>query len=137
MNMRKILLAVDGSEQSRKAAGDAADLARLAGAEVVLTMCYLLPEAEERALFEGTEVKAQAEAALKPFATLLGEKGVSFSTVVRSGAPAREIVALAEEEKCDLIVMGSRGLGKIMGLILGSVTKEVVQTAPCSVWVVR
>ena len=70
-------------------------------------------------------------------ALLLAERGAAFTALIASGDPAREIVATAKAGGSDVIVMGSRGLGKVMGLILGSVTKDVVQTAPCSVWVVR
>ncbi len=140
MNMRKILLAVDGSEPSAKAAGQAADLAALTGASVILFTCIPLLEGGDQPFFDPNapkELEAEAEALLAPGKALLSGRGISFSARHIQGDPAREIAAAAEAEACDLIVMGSRGLGKVMGLILGSVTKAVVQSAPCSVWVVR
>lgn len=140
MNIRKILLAVDGSEHSAKAANEAADLAALTGASVVLFTCIPLLEGGDQPFFDSDsakETEAEAEALLAPTKALLSGRGISFAAGHAQGDPAREIAAAAGAEKCDLIVMGSRGLGKVMGLILGSVTKAVVQDAPCSVWVVR
>lgn len=140
MNIHKILLAVDGSEHSAKAAEQAADLAALTGATVILFTCIPLLEGGDQPFFDSQSIKeteAEAEALLAPTKTLLSGRGVSFSARHVQGDPAREIAATAEAEKCDLIAMGSRGLGKVMGMILGSVTKAVVGNAPCSVWVVR
>lgn len=140
MNMRKILLAVDGSEQSAKAANEAADLAALTGASVVLFTCIPLLEGGDQPFFDPgspKEVEEEAQALLAPTKALLSGRGISFTAQYAHGDPAREIAAAAGSGKCDLIAMGSRGLGTVMGLILGSVTKAVVQNAPCSVWVVR
>lgn len=140
MDIRKILLAVDGSEAANKAAGAAASLARLTGAQVLLFTCFPLLEGGEQPFVDpGGELplREQAEKFFAVSRGLLGDAGVTFSAKHATGDPDQEIVALAEAEGCDLIVMGSRGLGKVMGLILGSVTKSVVQAAPCSVFVVR
>ena len=138
MDIRKILLAVDGSEAANKAASTAASLARLTGAQVLLFTCF--PVLEDGTFIEvGDEVplRDQAEKFFEVSRGLLAGAGVTFSAKHSTGDPDREIVALAEAEGCDLIVMGSRGLSKVMGLILGSVTKSVVQAAHCSVYVVR
>jgi nucleotide-binding universal stress UspA family protein len=65
-------------------------------------------------------------------------KGVSpISTRVEVGDSAAAILAVADEEKSDFIVMGTRGLGSIKGLLLGSVSHKVVQLAHCSVITVK
>jgi nucleotide-binding universal stress UspA family protein len=56
---------------------------------------------------------------------------------VRSGDPANEILQAAAELKSDLIVTGSRGLGTLDRLVLGSVARNVLIHAPCSVLIVR
>jgi nucleotide-binding universal stress UspA family protein len=65
-------------------------------------------------------------------------KGVSpISTRVEVGDSAAAILAVADEEKSDFIVMGTRGLGSIKGPLLGSVSHKVVQLAHCSVITVK
>ena len=53
------------------------------------------------------------------------------------GQPAEAIVAFCEELKCDAIVMGTRGHGKAVGLILGSVARDVIAKASAPVTVVK
>jgi len=53
------------------------------------------------------------------------------------GSPAADILAHARFEGADLVVVGSRGLGPLRGMLLGSVSREVCQKAPCSCMVVR
>lgn len=54
------------------------------------------------------------------------------TTVVEAGDPVREILAVAKRENADLIVLGSRGLGDLKGLLLGSVSHKVTQLAACT-----
>jgi nucleotide-binding universal stress UspA family protein len=61
----------------------------------------------------------------------------NYEIVVTEGDVVDVILNQAAESKCDLIVMGSRGLTNLASLIVGSVTNRVLQTAPCSVLVVR
>jgi len=141
MRYKKILLAVDGSEQSKRAAADAAELAAGKDAEILLLTCYNTGVVEDEQPFidtgQFTKLEAEAKQVLKPYEELLRTRGIVFTSQVENGIPERVIARAAKEEHCDLIVMGSRGLGKVMGLLLGSVTMSVVQKAPCSVLVVR
>nr|WP_319538165.1 universal stress protein [uncultured Methanospirillum sp.] len=63
--------------------------------------------------------------------------GLSYDLKVAIGEPSVEIVAIAKKEMADLIVIGSRGLGAIKGVLLGSVSQKIAQTAPCPVMIVR
>jgi nucleotide-binding universal stress UspA family protein len=62
---------------------------------------------------------------------------VPVTRLYRSGDPAGEILRAAREGKSDLVVIGARGLGRLGGLILGSVSVRVLHAAPCPVLVVR
>ena len=62
---------------------------------------------------------------------------VAIRELTDIGDPADVIIAQAAALGADLIVMGSRGMGPIQGLLLGSVSEEVVRRAPCPVTVVR
>lgn len=65
-------------------------------------------------------------------------KGVKdVTTQVVDGNPAENIVAAATHEKADLIVMGRRGLGKVAGLLMGSVSHKVSQVADCACLTVK
>jgi nucleotide-binding universal stress UspA family protein len=56
---------------------------------------------------------------------------------VEWGTPAQVIINLARNQACDLIVMGSRGLSKMSGLFLGSVSDRVAKVAPCPVMLIK
>ena len=56
---------------------------------------------------------------------------------METGSPAPVIIDVAEEHGVDLIVMGSRGLGLVKGVLLGSVSQYVVENAKCAVMVVK
>ena len=67
----------------------------------------------------------------------VGDVPSTVSTETIAGDPAEAIIKIADTRKCDLIVMGSRGLGRLAGLVLGSVSQKVVSHAPCPVLIVR
>ena len=65
-------------------------------------------------------------------------KGVAeVTTAVETGDPASAIVRRAQEAKADLVMMGSRGLSNIKGLLIGSVSNKVISLAECSVVTVK
>jgi len=70
-------------------------------------------------------------------ALVLSAAGRPFSTQVRTGHPAREIVMAAEETEADIIVVGSHGLTGIVRFLIGGVSSQVLQSAHCSVLIVR
>ena len=81
----------------------------------------------------GTEAAGIAHDAADRVAELYPE--VSIDLVVISGRPERAIVDAAEE--ASLIVVGARGRGDFASLLLGSVSRDVIQHADCTVYVVR
>lgn len=137
---RHILLAVDGSPGSRTAAEQAAGLARLCSARVlVVHVRRAIPDFIGQPYYQRMldEVARRADEVLAPFRALLDEAGVPFEERVLEGDPARGISEAARIEGCDLIVMGARGVSDLEGLLLGSVSHKVLQTAPCPVLTVR
>lgn len=69
--------------------------------------------------------------------TALDGSGVPIEERIVDEAPAEALVAAAQAEGADLLVLGSRGLGRIKGLILGSVSQRVLHDAPCACLVVK
>jgi nucleotide-binding universal stress UspA family protein len=79
----------------------------------------------------GRQMLARAEEAAR-------RKGVKlFKTLLKDGDPASTIVETASKEEPDLIIMGSRGLGGVEGLLLGSVSHKVSYSARCTVTIVK
>jgi len=78
-----------------------------------------------------------AEESIEHWAGTARDKGLKVRTVLRSGVPYREVVALATDERADLVLMGTHGRGGLDRALLGSVADRVVRLAPCPVLTVR
>jgi nucleotide-binding universal stress UspA family protein len=138
-----ILLATDGSAEAQLAATTAADLAEKTNSELhVVTVGAGVPisATTSPAHFEDVlrEHRRQAEKVLEQQVKSIEESGGAVKeTHLREGRAAEEIVELAEELGAGLIVMGSRGHGRLRRALMGSVTDEVVWYAHCPVTIVR
>lgn len=134
-----ILVAYDGSEQSRKAFDFGLDMARKYGAS--MTVLSIARPPEPPVDVELQAVLENATAYFESHFTALKEKaaqaGIEPVFEIRAGHPAEQIVHMAEERKMDAIVMGHRGESLIQRWLLGSVAKRVIGYAHCTVVVVR
>lgn len=140
IQIKKILLPVDGSDHAMHATHYAADLARSMQAEIILLHSHKpFPNVLGEPYFQNAvnKIMKQSEELLEPYREVLKEKEVSFSDRIMDGHANDVIVDVAGIEKCDLIVMGSRGRTDLEGLLLGSNTHRVLKTAPCPVLVMR
>lgn len=134
----KIVLAVDGSEHSKRAVPVAADLAQKYGGEVIAVHVREREVSRAGAVDfetteEGQEIVDEAVRALKDVGA--SARGESWGTIY--GRAAAEIVKVAADEGAGIIVMGTRGLTDLKGLLVGSVTHKVLHLAECPVLVVR
>lgn len=139
--MLKWLVAVDGSEPSERALDHVVALARrIEGLEAVLVNVQAEPEFRVLALHRDeilAELKAAGEAVLAPAGARLAEAGIEVETRVETGEPASVIARLAAETGADGIVMGTRGLAPMTGLLLGSVATKVLHLVQIPVTLVR
>ena len=140
MTQKKILVAVDGSEYSDKVLETAIEYGRLLHAKVILVYCHkkfpaLLGEPQRHDIIAG--ILRHAELLIAPYKKKLYEADIDFEERLMEKPARTAITEVAKIQKCALIIMGSRGLTNIEGLIIGSVTNRVLQTAPCSVLVVK
>ena len=142
--MKKILIASDFSDCARRAEEAAMALGRALDAELILLHVSVetpLYNEGMRGLVDPRKVyEAQrewAETTLAARAAEMRGHGVSARSVIRSGVAVDEIVKLASEEPCDLIVIGTHGRGGLGRFFLGSVADRVVRLAPCPVMTVR
>jgi len=140
----RILLAMDGSASSDTARNLVASLHWPEGLHVRVVAAvepmsamliglspYAATEFDDRQIVESLETR------LLGAATLLARPGRRIETRLLRGRPASAIVEEANDLRADLIVIGSRGLGPVRSMLLGSVSAEVVDHAPCPVLVAR
>lgn len=136
---RKILVGYDGSDAARKAFDVALDLSAKHGAEL-----WVVSVAQPLAIGDDVETEAVIENSrnyrrqlLAELRSVIVEKGVEVHYEVAVGHPAEQIIYDADRHAVDLIVVGDRGRSKLARLLLGSVSRHVVEFAGRAVMVVR
>ncbi|KZL16249.1 putative universal stress protein [Pseudovibrio axinellae] len=142
-----ILVPFDGSNGAEQALQKAVNLSIICG-NVPLT---LLTVYRHHSVLEGSfavvrpDETDSLEDVMRSHAKAVAEQGklsaveagcTNIRALIKSGPTARTIVAVAQEHACDLIVIGSRGLGSLEGYLLGSVSHKVTSLADCPVLVV-
>jgi nucleotide-binding universal stress UspA family protein len=144
----KILLATDRSEEARRAARMATTLSENLGSELHLVRVEAIPSAlaDPESVSYGTGYWKQVrEIARRDVTEKLGEEvqkirvmgGEVAESYARVGRPDAEIARLAEEIGAGFVVVGSRGLGPVARVVMGSVSEAVVHHAQCPVLVLR
>jgi nucleotide-binding universal stress UspA family protein len=142
-NPKSIVVGVDGSETSTRAAEIAAEIARSREAKLVLVTVVRppegwwgiggappTPEALSAALVEGQQQ------VLKENEETLPLDGLDYETVEELGDPTSRLIAVAEEREAGLIVIGKRGAGLAERVMLGSVADRLCHHSPVPVMVV-
>ena len=138
----RILVAVDGSKMSDKALRSAIQFAKeryskigVIHVEKNLRFPELMSNESIDHLYvslreEGDEILNHAE-------LLAAEEGIEIETIFIMGDPAIQIAKKAKEGNYQLVVVGSRGLGNIKGMMLGSVSQRVSQLSHCPVLIIK
>jgi nucleotide-binding universal stress UspA family protein len=142
----RIVVGTDGSETAAEAVRQAADLAKLSGAQLSIVSAY---EPVSKRRVEGEQLDAPADVqheigpredvnlVLEAAAAAAKKEGLVVQTHPVEGNPAEAILTVAEETNADLIVVGNKGMTGARRFLLGSVPNNVSHHAPCSVLVVR
>lgn len=149
---KKYLVAVDGSDNGWKALHLALDLA--GGAEAELLVLHVVPKAPmpeglerfaevegmrydaakdlyRQSRMSGDKIVAEAENQAREL------KGTEIETKVAEGNPAEVIAEFAKLQRIEMIFVGSRGLGNVAELLLGSVSNRLIHISPCTCVVVK
>ena len=141
-----IVVGTDGSDTAKTAVRYAIDLARSLEARLQIVSAYE-PTSESR--LRDIRLRSQPDeqwtvgpreevmALLEEAAEDARLAGVQAETFARQGDAADAIIDVAEEQRCDLIVVGNRGMTGARRFLLGSVPNRISHHAPCSVLIVR
>lgn len=141
--MKKVLVPVDGSPVAERAVAHAAEQVGCCASEMKLVLLNVQQNLEhwrKRGLLgeqDLKELRAHGESEAANARALLDKAGIVYDFEIVFGHPAEVIVRVAREQHCQAIVMGTRGLGDVESLILGSTAYKVIQLAQVPVTLVK
>lgn len=147
ISYKKILVPYDGSEHAKKALSQAVALAEAGGGKLyIASVCNIvsvMSNFDQVSIAEGClttqlsqDLEKQCKADLEDAKSQV-PAGVEADTLFEVGSPGPVLLQMADEIKCDLVVMGSRGLGPLKGIFMGSVSSYLVSRAKCPVLIVK
>ncbi|MBT2570509.1 universal stress protein [Planococcus sp. ISL-110] len=136
----KILVAADGSDHSKRAAQEAARMAK-ANPQAFVTLLYVIDYEKARTeILHGQssdEVHLERRKYLVPLEEIFSSAGVDFETKTLHGVPGPTIVKHANETGYDVVLIGSRGLNVLQEMVLGSVSHKVAKRVQAPVIIVK
>ena len=135
-----IIVAIDGSDHSNRAVSCARELAERFGASLWLVHAY--PQTSDLRSYEQfgkliARRKRAGQLILDEARKILGGINCEINEELIEGPEAEAILSVAEINKVGLILLGTRGLGSLEGILLGSVSRKVTHHASCPVMLVR
>jgi nucleotide-binding universal stress UspA family protein len=135
----KILVPLDGSKYSEKALLHACDLGKSYHANLVLL--YVVEKSFpinllDRKVYLEILRKFGNKVLIKGQETTTN-KGIDSKIILKEGNITNEIIKLAQNEKCNLIIVGNKGLGATARFFLGSVSNKLVNNSPCSILIIK
>ena len=137
---KKILLAIDGSENSMRAAEEALKIGSMAKeCQVTIVLVAEFSKAKKEVIHsKGKEdLELARKKKLQPIIEKFEENAISYNVQILHGEPGPTIVEFANKNNFDLLVIGSRGLNVLQEMVLGSVSHKVMKRADCPVMVVK
>jgi hypothetical protein len=126
LKFKKLLIATDGSEYSKKATSATTELAKKYGSNIIAI-----------SVAQKEEEIPEAENNIKKVKEICHKEGIKVETITITGTPYEAIVTTAQIKKADLIVIGTHGRTGLTKLLMGSVAERVIALAQCSVLVVK
>ena len=134
-----ILVPLDGSKYSQKALLQACDLAKNYQSNLILV--YVVEKTRSLNLLDRKEylqiLRKFGNKVLIKGKQVAEYKGLDVTTIIKEGNITNEIIKLAKTKKCNLIIVGSKGLGATARFLLGSVSNKLANNSPCSVLIVK
>jgi nucleotide-binding universal stress UspA family protein len=134
-----ILVPLDGSKYSEKALIHACEMAKNYQSRLILL--YVVEKSIPINLLDRKEYleilrKFGNKVLTKGKETAI-KRGVDSKIIMKEGNVSYEIIKLAKKEQCNMIIVGSKGLGSVARLFLGSVSNKLANNSPCSILIVK
>ena len=138
MALKKVLLAYDGSENSRKALEWLLNFAPQTTILTVIVKVLEFPGYIESGLDEVVKLmRENQEEQMEKLTEVFTQKELAAKTIVLDGDPAARLIEYATKERVDLVICGTRGMGGFESLLLGSVAHKLVTHSPVPVLVIK
>ena len=136
---KKILVPLDGSKYSKKVIQYACDFSIAFDAEIILI--YVVEKSMPVNLLDQKEylkiLRKFGKKTLDNAKSILTKKQLDAKIILAQGNIVNEINKTAKKEKCDLIIVGNKGLGAVGRVLLGSVSNKLAQSSACSLVIVK
>ncbi len=140
MMYKKILLASDGSEHSKRAAANAIHIAQCSKGsimEVVYVVDADKAKSDVLSNWNTADIGDKRKERMKDIEKMAKEAGVSYKLTILHGEPGPAIVDYTNKNKFEIVIIGSRGLNGLQEFVLGSVSHKVAKRANCPVLIVK
>ncbi|WML43207.1 universal stress protein [Neobacillus sp. PS3-40] len=137
---KKILLASDGSEHSKRAAENAILIVKCSSNSKIVILYVVDPEKSKSDVLSNWNSFGIADIRrerIKEVESLIKKSGISYEVEFLHGEPGPVIVDYANKNHFDAVVIGSRGLNALQEFVLGSVSHKVAKHANCPVMIVK
>ncbi len=139
MTYSKILVCCDGSKYSEKAIKQSCELAKLADSQ--LFFIYVVDKMAGIDILDRKEIlemlRKFGKRTLEKAQKIAEKQGVKPKIIIKEGRIAHQIISYAKKEKCDLIIVGNKGLGTVAKIFLGSISSKLANHSDCSVLIVK
>lgn len=138
-SFKKILVPLDGSKYSEKALQRACEIVNAFESEIILL--YVMEKPLPINLLDNKEylemIQKFGNKTLEKANNILLKKGITAKTLLKKGNIISEIEKVVKNEKCDLIIVGNKGLGSVTRFLLGSVSNKLAQSSSCTLLIVK
>ena len=145
MTQKKLVVAYDGSPNSKNALKLGGEIAKALGAEVALVSVvdtgmslFGFGEMDAREFEQVQQARARfGQKTVEAGGALAEEWGIPVTPVLLEGDPAEELIRYCEKEQASMIIVGPRGLSGFQSLLLGSITQKILSHSTISVIVAK
>ena len=138
-SFKKILVPIDGSKYSDKALQKATEIVKEFYSKIILI--YVIEKSLPLDLLDRSEYlrinRKFGKNVLDKAKSFVFEQGIHPEIVLKEGNIVNEIEKVAKKEKCDMIIVGNKGLGAMTRFLLGSISNKLAHTSQCSVLIVK